>query len=247
MLSEGAGGCRPLSVARWQPSRARRGRRAWRAPGTRATRWRPAGQGPPRCARNLTRTLTVREPILQGPIPGCLILFGHEVLAWPNSNPILTLTLTFLRYKELQPGGDYAKGKGVELAQREQPAAAVAAARDEVEEEHQQALERAKQRRAGAHAEKRAWRERCVRPSGALSRVRIPRRTRPDPHARPLLCGRRRRQLFCSRGAPAAEGVEARGGRGGVGTCCTGSGRVGRTERQAGRLGRSPLQAQALC
>ena len=172
MLSEGAGGCRPLSVARWQPSRARRGRRAWRAPGTRATRWRPAGQGPPRCARNLTRTLTVREPILQGPIPGCLILFGHEVLAWPNSNPILTLTLTFLRYKELQPGGDYAKGKGVELAQREQPAAAVAAARDEVEEEHQQALESAKQRRAGAHAEKRAWRERCVRPSGALSRIR---------------------------------------------------------------------------
>ena len=72
------------------------------------------------------------------------------MLAWPNSNPILTLTLTltltFLRYKELQPGGDYAKGKGVELAQREQPAAAVAAARDEVEEEHQQALERAKQR-----------------------------------------------------------------------------------------------------
>ena len=48
----------------------------------------------------------------------------------------------------------------------------MAAARDEVEEEHQQALERAKQRRAGAHAEKRAWRERCVRPSGALSRIR---------------------------------------------------------------------------
>lgn len=43
----------------------------------------------------------------------------------------------------------------------------MAAARDEVEEEHQQALGRAKQRRAGAHAEKRAWRERCVRPSGA--------------------------------------------------------------------------------
>ena len=60
----------------------------------------------------------------------------------------------------------------------------MAAARDEVEEEHQQALERAKQRRAGAHAEKRAWRERCVRPSGALSRVlgsraaRAPIRTR---------------------------------------------------------------------
>ena len=34
-LSEGAGGCRPLSVARWQPSRARRGRRAWKTPGTR--------------------------------------------------------------------------------------------------------------------------------------------------------------------------------------------------------------------
>ena len=29
-LSEGAWGCRPLSVVRWQPSRARRGRRAWR-------------------------------------------------------------------------------------------------------------------------------------------------------------------------------------------------------------------------
>ena len=116
----------------------------------------------------------------------------------------------------------------------------MAAARDEVEEEHQQALERAKQRRAGAHAEKRAWRERCVRPSGALSRVpRIPRRTRPDPHARPLLCGRRRRQLFCSRGAPAAEGVEARGGRGGVGTCCTGS---GWSRRSDGKAGRSPRQ-----
>ena len=38
----------------------------------------------------------------------------------------------------------------------------MAAARDEVEEEHQQALGRAKQRRAGAHAEKRAWRERCA-------------------------------------------------------------------------------------
>ena len=55
----------------------------------------------------------------------------------------------------------------------------MAAARDEVEEEHQQALERAKQRRAGAHAEKRAWRERCVRPSGALSRVP----SDPAPHA----------------------------------------------------------------
>ena len=55
----------------------------------------------------------------------------------------------------------------------------MAAARDEVEEEHQQALKRAKQRRAGAHAEKRAWRERCVRPSGALSRVP----SDPAPHA----------------------------------------------------------------
>ena len=119
----------------------------------------------------------------------------------------------------------------------------MAAARDEVEEEHQQALERAKQRRAGAHAEKRAWRERCVRPSGALSRVRIPRRTRPDPHACPLLCGRRRRQLFFSRGAPAAEGVEARGGRGGVGTCCTGSGRSRRSDRKAGRSPRQVASA----
>ena len=121
----------------------------------------------------------------------------------------------------------------------------MAAARDEVEGEHQQALERAKQRRAGAHAEKRAWRERCVRPSGAPSRVRIPRRTRPDPHARPLLCGRRRRQLFCSRGAPAAEGVEARGGRGGVGTCCTGSGRSRRSDRKAGRSPRQVTSAGA--
>ena len=119
----------------------------------------------------------------------------------------------------------------------------MAAARDEVEEEHQQALERAKQRRAGAHAEKRAWRERCVWPSGALSRV--PRRTRADPHARPLLCGRRRRQLFCSRGAPAAEGVEARGGRGGVGTCCTGSGRSRRSDRKAGRSPRQVASAGA--
>ena len=105
------------------------------------------------------------------------------MLAWPNSNPILTLTLTFLRYKELQPGGDYAKGKGVELAQREQPAAAVAAARDEVEEEHQQALERAKQRRAGAHAEKRAWLERSA--LGASGALRVGRRRVPsDPAVR---------------------------------------------------------------
>ena len=41
------------------------------------------------------------------------------------------------------------------------------------------------------------------------------RRARPDLHERPLLCGRRQRQLLCSRGAPAAEGVEARGERGG--------------------------------
>ena len=52
---------------------------------------------------------------------------------------------------------------------------------------------------------------RCPRPPRALRS----RRARPDPHERPLLCGRRQRQLFCSRGAPAAEGVEARGGRGG--------------------------------
>ena len=32
---QGARGCRPLLVVRWQPSRARRGRRAWRTPGTR--------------------------------------------------------------------------------------------------------------------------------------------------------------------------------------------------------------------
>ena len=52
---------------------------------------------------------------------------------------------------------------------------------------------------------------RCPRPPRTLRS----RRARPDPHERPLLCGRRQRQLFCSRGAPAAEGVEARGGRGG--------------------------------
>ena len=52
---------------------------------------------------------------------------------------------------------------------------------------------------------------RCTRPPRTLRS----RRARPDPHERPLLCGRRQRQLFCSRGAPAAEGVEARGGRGG--------------------------------
>ena len=52
---------------------------------------------------------------------------------------------------------------------------------------------------------------RCPRPPRTLRS----RRARPDPHESPLLCGRRQRQLFCSRGAPAAEGVEARGGRGG--------------------------------
>ena len=52
---------------------------------------------------------------------------------------------------------------------------------------------------------------RCPRPPRTLRS----RRARPDTHERPLLCGRRSRQLLCSRGAPAAEGVEARGGRGG--------------------------------
>ena len=51
----------------------------------------------------------------------------------------------------------------------------------------------------------------CNRPLRTLRS----RRTRPDTHEIPLLCGRRQRQLFCSRGPPAAEGVEARGGRGG--------------------------------
>ena len=121
----------------------------------------------------------------------------------------------------------------------------MAAARDEVEEEHQQALERAKQRRAGAHAEKRAWRERCVWPSGALSRVLGSRAARAIRTRAPYFCGRRRRQLFCSRGAPAAEGVEARGGRGGVGTCCTGSGRSRRSDRKAGRSPRQVASAGA--
>ena len=82
-------------------------------------------------------------------------------------------------------------------------------------------------------------------PGRSVGCPRIPRRTRPDPHARPLLCGRRRRQLFCSRGAPAAEGVEARGGRGGVGTCCTGSGRSRRSDRKAGRSPRQVASAGA--
>jgi len=51
--------------------------------------------------------------------------------------------------------------KVLEKAQQEQHAAAIARARDEVEEDHQQALDCAKQQRAGAHAEKRAWRQRC--------------------------------------------------------------------------------------
>ena len=51
----------------------------------------------------------------------------------------------------------------------------------------------------------------CTRPLRTLRS----RRARPDTHEIPLLCGRRQRQLFCSRGPPAAEGVEARGGRGG--------------------------------
>ena len=80
-------------------------------------------------------------------------------------------------------------------------------------------------------------------PGRSVGCPRIPRRTRPDPHARPLLCGRRRRQLFFSRGAPAAEGVEARGGRGGVGTCCTGSGWSRRSDGKAGRLPRQVASA----
>ena len=82
---------------------------------------------------------------------------------------------------------------------------------------------------------------RCTRPPRTLRS----RRARPDPHERPLLCGRRQRQLFCSRGAPAAEGVEARGGRGGVGTCCTGSGRSRRSDRKAGRSPRQVASAGA--
>ena len=121
----------------------------------------------------------------------------------------------------------------------------MAAARDEVEEEHQQALERAKQRRAGAHAGALGGSDAFGHPGRSVGCPRIPRRTRPDPHARPLLCGRRRRQLFCSRGAPAAEGVEARGGRGGVGTCCTGSGRSRRSDRKAGRSPRRVASAGA--
>jgi hypothetical protein len=45
---------------------------------------------------------------------------------------------------------------------------------------------------------------RCPRPPRTLRS----RRARPDTHERPLLCGRRQRQLLCSRGAPAAEGVQ---------------------------------------
>ena len=82
---------------------------------------------------------------------------------------------------------------------------------------------------------------RCPRPPRTLRS----RRARPDPHERPLLCGRRQRQLFCSRGAPAAEGVEARGGRGGVGTCRTGSGRSRRSDRKAGRSPRQVASAGA--
>ena len=40
-------------------------------------------------------------------------------------------------------------------------------------------------------------------------------RARLNPHENLLLCSRRQRQLFCSRGPPAAEGIEARGGGGG--------------------------------
>ena len=49
----------------------------------------------------------------------------------------------------------------------------------------------------------------AARPSGALTQVPSTARTlrsrhaRPDTHERPLLCGRRQRQLLCSRGAPA--------------------------------------------
>ena len=71
----------------------------------------------------------------------------------------------------------------------------------------------------------------AVRPSGALTQVPSTGRTAPNPHApdpaarAPVrtrspysaVCGRRQRQLSCIRGAPAVEGVEARGGRGGGG------------------------------
>ena len=40
---------------------------------------RDAGQGPPRCARPLTRTLTYPNPNAR-PYAGGLILMGHEVL-----------------------------------------------------------------------------------------------------------------------------------------------------------------------
>ena len=116
----------------------------------------------------------------------------------------------------------------------------MAAARDEVEEEHQQALERAKQRRAGAHVEKRAWRERCVRPSGALSRVpsdpaphaprsaRAPLTLRPTQASALLQPGR----ASCRRGRGtrwARRGGSARAPRDRVG-------RVGRAEMSARRL-----------
>ena len=89
-VSEGAWGCRPLSVVRWQPSWARRGRRAWRRRQARgATRCKPGPAAlctPSNPNPNRTRTLTAR------PYAG----WSHSYRArgaWPNSNPILTLNL----------------------------------------------------------------------------------------------------------------------------------------------------------
>ena len=53
----------------------------------------------------------------------------------------------------------------------------------------------------------------AARPSGALTQVARTlrsRRARPDTHERPLLCGRRQRQLLCSRYRPRARGNCAR-------------------------------------
>ena len=87
---------------------------------------------------------------------------------------------------------------------------------------------------------------RCPRPPRTLRS----RRARPDTHERPLLCGRRQRQLLCSRGAPAAEGVDARvmravGAAGGFGTCSTRSGRSRRSGRTVGTPARTRQVASA--
>ena len=88
-LSEGAWGCRPLSVVRWQPSRARRGGVHGGRQARGATRCRP---GPAALCTPSNPSPNRTRPLIARPNAG----WSHSYRArgaWPNSNPILTLNL----------------------------------------------------------------------------------------------------------------------------------------------------------